>query len=331
MSVTTFTTVNGMILSQAKGGVVSHFVPDPLGSVVMVRDTSGNTVYEAEYDPYGNVQSETGTNPSSLGFVGTLGYIKDSASNMYVRARYLLNNLGRWLTKDPLWPSEPGYVYAGAAPAMGADPSGAKPISSVCPPPPMPSAKPSCTPAWNQFVYAYCNCNRGDSWSRQMCNYYAMGYYADCRSKGLRNKPKPKGDWIEFAPPPGQVGEVTPRPVPLPDWATPDEICAVPLPVIAPVPGVWPDPSCLRETSKLESEGSLGAFREWFGRCNNCCQNKGLGPGCYQSCRSALLRGSKDFPELLDDLAKPFPSGSDGRVNTGRPIPPRYMPPIRLR
>ena len=134
MSVTTFTTVNGMILSQAKGGVVSHFVPDPLGSVVMVRDTSGNTVYEAEYDPYGNVQSETGTNPSSLGYVGTLGYIKDSATSMYVRARYLLSNLGRWLTKDPLWPQEPGYVYAGATPSMRVDPSGQmSPISLISP------------------------------------------------------------------------------------------------------------------------------------------------------------------------------------------------------
>ncbi len=127
MSVTTFTTVNGRILRQNKDGVVHNFVSDPLGSVVMVRDTSGNTVYEAEYDPYGNVQSETGTNPSSLGYVGTLGYIKDSATSMYVRARYLLSNLGRWLTKDPLWPSEPGYVYAGAAPSMWGDPSGTTP------------------------------------------------------------------------------------------------------------------------------------------------------------------------------------------------------------
>jgi RHS repeat-associated protein len=127
VSVTTYTTVNGMILSQAKGGVVSHFVPDPLGSVVMVRDTSGNTVYEAEYDPYGNVQSETGTNPSSLGYVGTLGYIKDSATSMYVRARYLLNNLGRWLTKDPLWPREPGFVYAKGRPIQSSDRSGLRP------------------------------------------------------------------------------------------------------------------------------------------------------------------------------------------------------------
>jgi RHS repeat-associated protein len=140
-----YTTMNGRIIRQNKGGVVHNFVSDPLGSVVMVRDTSGNTVYEAEYDPYGNVQSETGTNPSSLGYVGTLGYIKDSATSMYVRARYLLNNLGRWLTKDPLWPSEPGYVYAGAAPSMWGDPSGKMgPISLV-----MPYLEPSDPPRIN--------------------------------------------------------------------------------------------------------------------------------------------------------------------------------------
>jgi len=124
VSVTTYTTVNGQILSQSKDGVVHHFVSDPLGSVVMVRDNAGNTVYEAEYDPYGNVQSETGTNPSEFGYVGTLGYVKDSAFSLYVRARYLLTNLGRWLTKDPLWPSEPGFVYADASPIFWVDSSG---------------------------------------------------------------------------------------------------------------------------------------------------------------------------------------------------------------
>ncbi len=322
MSVTTYTTVNGMILSQAKGGVVSHFVPDPLGSVVMVRDTSGNTVYEAEYDPYGNVQSETGTNPSSLGYVGTLGYIMDSATSMYVRARYLLSNLGRWLTKDPFWPSEPGFVYAGAAPNLIVDPSGAKPISSVCPPPSMPPGKPSCTPAWNEFVYAYCNCNRGDSFSRQMCNYYAFAYYADCRLRGLRNKPKPRGDWFEFAPPPGQVGEVTPRPAPLPDWAVPPTICAPPTPVI--MGSDRPDLTCLAQTAQLDSEGSAFAYVEWENKCYACCKKEELGPNCYSGCRFARNRGWRDFADLFGDVANPRP-GPGGQVSYGRPIPPRVL------
>jgi RHS repeat-associated protein len=129
VTTTTYTTVNGVILSQATDGVVHHFVPDPLGSVAMVRDAAGNTVYEAEYSPYGQVQSETGTNPSSLGFVGTLGYITDSVSSLYVRARYLLPALGRWLTKDPGYPEELSYVYANCDPINLVDTSGWSPFS----------------------------------------------------------------------------------------------------------------------------------------------------------------------------------------------------------
>ena len=126
-----YTTVNGQIICENRGGVVHHFVSDPLGSVVMVRDNAGNTVYEAEYDPYGNVQSETGANPSEFGYVGTLGYVKDSAFSLYVRARYLLTNLGRWLTKDPLWPNESGFVYAGAAPNLATDSFGTRPSKPI--------------------------------------------------------------------------------------------------------------------------------------------------------------------------------------------------------
>lgn len=125
----TYTNVNGRILSENRGGVVHHFISDPQGNVVMVRDTAGNTVYEAEYDPYGNVQSETGSNPSDLGYVGTLGYVTDAPSDIYVRARYLRPDLGRWLTKDPFWPNEPGFVYAMARPTSISDPTGKKPCA----------------------------------------------------------------------------------------------------------------------------------------------------------------------------------------------------------
>lgn len=123
----TYTKVNGRILSENRGGVVHHFISDPQGNVVMVRDTAGNTVYAAEYDPYGNVQSESGSNPSDLGYVGVLGYVTDAPSDIYVGARYLRPDLGRWLTKDPLWPNEPGFVYADAAPTLVVDPTGMAP------------------------------------------------------------------------------------------------------------------------------------------------------------------------------------------------------------
>jgi RHS repeat-associated protein len=185
-----------MILSQAKGGVVSHFVPDPLGSVVMVRDTSGNTVYEAEYDPYGNVQSETGTNPSSLGYVGTLGYVKDSATSMYVRARYLLSNLGRWLTKDPLWPDEAGFVYSDAIPTVLSDPTGltvrwCKKYKWKCIQNCSPRPYISCfeTKAFGRWTMTTCTCGKRINIGRIIkglpivaagANAICIGFFVDC-------------------------------------------------------------------------------------------------------------------------------------------------------
>lgn len=119
------TNVNGQVLCQPKDGMVSHFVSDPLGSIVLsLVDGAGSTVYEAQYDSYGSTQSETGTNPSEFDFVGTLGYVRDSAYSVYVRARYLLTNLGRWLTKDMIWPNESAYTYAESAPSSYVDLTG---------------------------------------------------------------------------------------------------------------------------------------------------------------------------------------------------------------
>ena len=38
---TVYTNVNGVALCQTKDGVTHHFIPDPLGSVAMVRDEAG--------------------------------------------------------------------------------------------------------------------------------------------------------------------------------------------------------------------------------------------------------------------------------------------------
>lgn len=53
----------------------------------------------------------TGTTATPFTFVGTLGYYKDVAGRLYVRARTYLANLARWLTVDPLWPWLPAYDY----------------------------------------------------------------------------------------------------------------------------------------------------------------------------------------------------------------------------
>ena len=123
-------TVNGMILAEDRGGVYSEFVPDTLGSCVAVKDASETITYTADYWPYGEVRTSTGSKASPWGFVGLMGYLTDLAKRLYVRARHYRPNVGQWQTIDPLWPEEMAYGYASLAPRDHADMSGSDPTFS---------------------------------------------------------------------------------------------------------------------------------------------------------------------------------------------------------
>jgi len=138
MPVATYTTINGMLVHENRGGVESFYFPDTLGNLTTVRSATGVKTYGAEYWPYGEIQTETGTNPSPWSFVGLLGYLRDTASRLYVRARHYRPGLARWQTVDPLWPDESAYGYVNEAPTLYGDPSGTqvkKPIDPcwACP------------------------------------------------------------------------------------------------------------------------------------------------------------------------------------------------------
>jgi RHS repeat-associated protein len=114
---------NGMMVGEIRGGIATGYVPDTQGSCIAT--VSGGVVTSTtDYYPYGEVASSTGTNPSPWGYIGLLGYFKDVLNRLYVRARYLRNDLARWLTKDPLWPSEPAYEYVRNLPILDIDPLG---------------------------------------------------------------------------------------------------------------------------------------------------------------------------------------------------------------
>ncbi len=122
--VTSFTTINGVLVHEDRGGTETEYVSDPLGNLVQTRNSSGSKTYEAQYWPYGELQTSTGVNTSSWGFIGLLGYLTDSTTRLYVRARYFMTNFARWLTVDPLWPRQEPYGYALQAPNVLVDPSG---------------------------------------------------------------------------------------------------------------------------------------------------------------------------------------------------------------
>ena len=129
----TYNVVNWVILSETRGGVDTIFVPDTNGSLIECRDASGNKTYSAEYWPYGEVQTETGSKTNPWGFGGLVGYLRDLGNLLYVRARHLRVDLGRWLTKDPLWPIMDAYDCLESNPTSTLDPSGLFPQSKNFP------------------------------------------------------------------------------------------------------------------------------------------------------------------------------------------------------
>jgi RHS repeat-associated protein len=123
MSVT-YTTINGEIVSENRGGVIRDYVSDTNGNTVALLDESGNVTDTFTYWPFGEIQSHVGTSTTPFTFGGVLGCYSDSWGGIYMRAREYVPQLARWLTVDPLWPDQLPYAYAGNSPVTQTDPTG---------------------------------------------------------------------------------------------------------------------------------------------------------------------------------------------------------------
>jgi RHS repeat-associated protein len=191
MSVT-YTNYNGRIVAENRGGTETLFLPDTLGNVIETRDmNTGAKTSETTYWPYGEIRTQTGTNPSPFGFCGIWGYYSSPNLPTYVRARYYRPAQGRWQTVDPLWPTEPGYEYADNLAIQKHDYFGmnALPVSFGC-------GNPT-----NEYIYKLCNRCGQNILCQLECDRLAYEYYRRC--KGI---PGPG----RFAPPIGG-GIVAPR------------------------------------------------------------------------------------------------------------------------
>jgi len=123
MSVT-YATVHGRLVEENRGGVVTEYVPDTLGNVIMTTDESGTVTSATTYWPFGEVRTQTGTNPSPWGFCGVWGYLTDAVSRMYVRARHYRADTSRWLSVDLFWPRQFPYTYVSQCPVIYRDRTG---------------------------------------------------------------------------------------------------------------------------------------------------------------------------------------------------------------
>lgn len=127
MPVATFVTVGGQMLGEVRDGIETTYIPDPLGNLIETRNETGAVGYTAQYWPYGQIQTETGTNPSSWGYVGLQGYYRDSDRYFQVRTREYDCLNATWTTSDLMWPKEPAYGYQSKYVLKSGDPSGMAP------------------------------------------------------------------------------------------------------------------------------------------------------------------------------------------------------------
>jgi RHS repeat-associated protein len=121
-----YLTLDGEVLSEKRGASRYVYGVDPLGSVVHLLDSGLNRAATYVYWPYGEVQSHTGVD-TPMQYIGNLGYYTATTNRLYVRARWLRPDLGRWATEDPIRFAGRDlnlYAYVGSHPTSGADPSG---------------------------------------------------------------------------------------------------------------------------------------------------------------------------------------------------------------
>ena len=119
-----YSVVNGILMGESRNGVETEYVHDTQGNIIQCKDAAGNITYSAEYWPYGEVRTESGTNPSNWKYGGGNGYYTDSTSSLYIRTRYYRPIQGRWQSVDSLWPRESAYGYADGDPVTKIDRDG---------------------------------------------------------------------------------------------------------------------------------------------------------------------------------------------------------------
>jgi RHS repeat-associated protein len=100
---------------------------DGLGSIRAESNAGGAVTGAFRYAAYGGSDSVSIGTPTLLGFAGEY---RDSATLIYLRARWYDTSTGRFLTKDPVpgnptWPASLNpYAYAAGNPILLTDPTG---------------------------------------------------------------------------------------------------------------------------------------------------------------------------------------------------------------
>jgi RHS repeat-associated protein len=96
-------TVYGLGLArESKAGATLYYDSDPLGSIVGLSNSSGGYVNLYRYLPFGENLGSVETVANPFQFVGAFGVTTENDGLQFMRARFMDNESGRFMTADPL-------------------------------------------------------------------------------------------------------------------------------------------------------------------------------------------------------------------------------------
>ena len=110
-----------------RGGAVSYYAADGLGSINTLGDTAGTAQNSYAYDAWGSARSSTELMPQPFRY--TARESGDMASQWFYRARFYAPAAGRFLSEDPIRFEAGGinfFVYVDNDPTHFTDPDGHK-------------------------------------------------------------------------------------------------------------------------------------------------------------------------------------------------------------
>lgn len=124
-------------LEELISGTASYYEQDGLGSVTSLSNSSGALVNTYSYDSYGKLLASTGTTPNPFQYTGREFDAETGA--YYYRARYYDQNVGRFISEDPIGfkGGVDFYAYVKNKPTRLMDPTGECPPGDPCSPPPI--------------------------------------------------------------------------------------------------------------------------------------------------------------------------------------------------
>ncbi len=88
--------------AQRRSGASRFYVPDFQGNTRALLDASQAATDTLITDAWGVELARTGTIEDPFKAFGQWGYFRDTASRLYVRARHLRVDQGRWMSRDPI-------------------------------------------------------------------------------------------------------------------------------------------------------------------------------------------------------------------------------------